>query len=184
MWCDVLDNVTIGNGIKHIEEWAFGKLDASFYEDLIATIEEALGTVDDSDIDELIDDWREYITEIIGDIHPISSVTCMAATPPVLESSAFAASYNWAKLTVPQGAVSQYKNADEWKKFIFINEDTPYDMNGDGEVNIADVNCVINAIYDSESFSPRFDANLDGEINIADINAIIDQILRGNKSIQ
>ena len=184
MWCDVLDNVTIGNGIKHIEEWAFGKLDASFYEDLIATIEEALGTVDDSDIDELIDDWREYITEIIGDIHPISSVTCMAATPPVLESSAFAASYNWAKLAVPQGAVSQYKNADEWKKFIFINEDTPYDMNGDGEVNIADVNCVINAIYDSESFSPRFDANLDGEINIADINAIIDQILRGNKSIQ
>jgi len=180
MWCDVLDTVAIGDGIKHIGEWAFGKLDASFYEDLITTIEQAMDSVDNADIDELIEYWREYISEIIGDIHPISSVTCAAATPPVLESSAFAASYNWAKLIVPQGSLNQYKDATEWKKFLFINEDNPNDVNGDGEVNIADVNCIIDAICGSEYSSPRLDANHDGEVNIADINAIIDQILGGN----
>ena len=180
MWCDVLDNVTIGSGIEYIDEWAFGKLDASFYEDLIAAIEEAFGEVDDDDIVELLDDWREYITEIIGDIHPISSVTCTATTPPTLKSDAFAASYNWAKLNVPQGSLAKYKNADEWKKFVYINADNPYDVNSDGEVNIADVNCVIDAIISEQDTTPRLDANHDGEINIADVNSIIDNILQGN----
>ena len=180
MWCDVLDEVTIGNGIEHIEEWAFGKLSESYYEDLVATIEEAMDTVDIDDIDELIEGWKEYIADIIGDIHLISSVTCLAKTPPILESSAFAASYNWAKLTVPQESLDLYKNADEWKKFIFINVGNQNDVNDDGEVNIADVNCVINAIYDEGIASPRLDSNHDGEINIADINAIIDYILKGN----
>lgn len=178
MWCDVLDEVTIGNGIEHIEEWAFGKLSESYYEDLIATIEGAMDTVDIDDIDELIEGWKEYIAEIIGDIHLISSVTCLAKTPPILESSAFAASYNWAKLTVPQGSLDLYKNANEWKKFTFVNVENQNDVNGDGEVNIADVNCVINAICEEGTESPRFDSNHDGEINIADINAILDQILK------
>lgn len=180
MWCDVLDDVTIGNGIEHIGEWAFGKLDASFYEDLVSTIEEAMDTVDVEDIDELIEDWKEYIAEIIGDIHPISYVTCSATTPPTLESNAFAASYGWAKLSVPQQSLNQYKNADEWKKFIFINVGNQNDVNGDGEVNIADVNCVIDAIINEQNASTRLDTNHDGEVNIADINTIIDDILQGN----
>jgi hypothetical protein len=102
----------------------------------------------------------------------------LGETPPILESSAFAASYNWAKLTVPQGSLDLYKNATEWKKFIFVNVENQNDVNGDGEVNIADVNCVINAICEEGTESPRFDSNHDGEINIADINAILDQILK------
>ena len=177
MWCDVLDSVTIGNGIEHIEEWAFGKLSDSYFEDLIATIEGAMDSVDIDGIDDLIEGWKELIAEIIADIHPLTSVTCMAAVPPVLGGSAFAASYDWAKLTVPQESLSQYKNADEWKRFLFIKADDPNDVNGDGEVNIADVNCIISAIHDDGTASPRLDANHDGEVNIADINAIIDQIL-------
>ncbi len=50
------------------------------------------------------------------------------------------------------------------------------DANGDGEVNIADINTVINVILGT-SFSDKCDINHDGEVNIADINVIINIIL-------
>ena len=56
------------------------------------------------------------------------------------------------------------------------------DVNGDGEVNIADVNKLIDIImggfanYDTRH---RSDVNYDNEINIADINSIIDYLLGG-----
>ena len=54
------------------------------------------------------------------------------------------------------------------------------DVNGDGEVNIADINVIINIILgydvDEETFD-RADVNGDGEVNIADINAVIVIIL-------
>ena len=49
------------------------------------------------------------------------------------------------------------------------------DVNGDGEVNIADVNAVIDMILGSPA--ENGDVNGDGEVNIADVNAIIDIIL-------
>ena len=51
------------------------------------------------------------------------------------------------------------------------------DVNGDGEVNIADVNAVIDLILTGRS-SAAGDVNGDGEVNIADINSIIDLILK------
>ena len=50
------------------------------------------------------------------------------------------------------------------------------DVNGDGEVNIADVNAVIRMILTDET-SAAGDVNGDGEINISDVNAIIGIIL-------
>ena len=50
------------------------------------------------------------------------------------------------------------------------------DVNGDGEVNIADINAVIDLILTGR-VSPSGDVNGDGEVNIADINSIIDIIL-------
>ncbi len=54
------------------------------------------------------------------------------------------------------------------------------DVNGDGEVNVADVNALIDIIMsgstDADTMS-RADVNNDGEVNVADINAIIDIIL-------
>ena len=52
----------------------------------------------------------------------------------------------------------------------------PGDVNGDGEVNIADVNAVIDYIL-SGTFSIPADVNGDGEVNIADVNALLDIIL-------
>ena len=54
------------------------------------------------------------------------------------------------------------------------------DVNGDGEVNIADINALIDIIlggYADEATLKRADVNEDAEINIADINALIDIIL-------
>ena len=50
------------------------------------------------------------------------------------------------------------------------------DVNGDGEINIADINAVIDMIL-SGTASDRGDVNGDGETNIADVNALIDFIL-------
>lgn len=50
------------------------------------------------------------------------------------------------------------------------------DVNGDGEVNIADINAVIDMIM-SGRYDVKGDVNRDGEVNIADINVIIDIIL-------
>ena len=52
------------------------------------------------------------------------------------------------------------------------------DVNGDLEVNIADVNDVIEVIL-SDVNNPSADVNGDGEINITDINVLIDIILNG-----
>lgn len=53
------------------------------------------------------------------------------------------------------------------------------DVNGDGEVNISDVNAMIDFIL-SSSDDPIADVNGDGEINISDVNEVISIILSGN----
>ena len=53
----------------------------------------------------------------------------------------------------------------------------PGDVNGDNEVNIADVNALIDLILAGRTTDPA-DVNHDGEVNIADVNAVIDLILK------
>ena len=55
------------------------------------------------------------------------------------------------------------------------------DVNGDDEVNIADVNAVIDVILGGSNTAA--DVNGDGEVNIADVNAVIDVILRDNNAL-
>lgn len=52
----------------------------------------------------------------------------------------------------------------------------PGDVNGDGEINIADVNAVIDMIL-TENIDKAGDVNGDSEVNIADVNSLIDMIL-------
>ena len=51
------------------------------------------------------------------------------------------------------------------------------DVNCDSEVNIADVNAVIDIIFDNGTYSAAADVNHDGETNIADVNAVLGLIL-------
>ena len=57
------------------------------------------------------------------------------------------------------------------------------DVNGDGEVSIADINVIINIILGGNvdaSTRARADVNEDNEINIADINSIVEIILNSS----
>ena len=87
-------------------------------------------------------------------------------------------------LTVPEASVNSYKAANQWKLFKFGSSWLKGDVNGDGEVNIADINALLNIILgniaDDETML-RADVNEDGEINVGDINALVDIILGPSK---
>ena len=63
--------------------------------------------------------------------------------------------------------------------YMKAKQPLPGDVNGDGEVNIADVNVVIDCIL-QDGQNTACDVNGDGEVNIADVNAIISLILNRN----
>ena len=101
-------------------------------------------------------------------------------TPVSVPGNAFFSNdYGRVTLHVPtQKAVTAYKNASVWRNFykIVAEGGMPGDVNGDGEVNIGDVNAVIAMIVGGGS-NPAADVNGDGEVNIGDVNAVIDIIL-------
>ena len=79
-------------------------------------------------------------------------------------------------------AIVRFAIPGDYKDFKFMqgvdNGDKTGDVNGDFEVNIADVNCLIDIILGGENkYCDRADVNRDGEINIADVNSVIDVIL-------
>lgn len=51
------------------------------------------------------------------------------------------------------------------------------DVNGDQEVNVADINAVVDVILGENGNNTVADVNGDGEVNIADVNRVIDIIL-------
>ena len=89
-------------------------------------------------------------------------------------------------ITYPEGALilqEEYgyyiANGDgSFAQHIIISrgDNKPGDVNGDGEINIADVNTLIDMIL-SGNGDMRGDVNGDKEVNIADVNALIDMIL-------
>ncbi len=77
-------------------------------------------------------------------------------------------------LTIYRGELEFYPIVIEGPIIPFL----PGDVNGDGEVNIADINALIDIILGgTDNSEGRSDVNRDGEVNIADINAVIDIIL-------
>jgi hypothetical protein len=61
-----------------------------------------------------------------------------------------------------------------------VNAGMKFDVNSDGEINIADINVITDIILGGtvdELTRRRADVNGDGEINIADINTVTDAIL-------
>ncbi len=93
----------------------------------------------------------------------LETVECFAVRPPTLSTGAFSNThYSEVKLYVPAMSVNDYKTAENWKNFSHINTHATVevfegfdffslgpnsaDVNGDNEVNIADVNAVISSI--------------------------------------
>lgn len=76
---------------------------------------------------------------------------------------------------------------EDWirRRMPYLDENVFYiyprgDVNGDKEVNIADINALIDIILGgTDNSQGRSDVNKDNEVNISDINEVIDIILRG-----
>ena len=140
--------------------------------------------------------YNDHGTLIDGDVD-LQSITCLAKVPPQT-SDAFASHildnpiYGWYEtdyviyhrvpLYVPMESVEAYKSDEEWGRFqtiVGIEVRDPSDVNGDGEVTIADVNCIVHEIlylYITPN-NLEYDVNGDGEVTIADVNAVIDAII-------
>ena len=117
-----------------------------------------------------------------------SLVLIYRSTPPVLyeSTSPFAEiSLNNVTLHVPKGYKGAYQYSSVWRNFGTIIDDlnpiieVPGDVNGDGKVDISDLNVCINIILGtaSQSSYPDADVNGDGKVDITDVNAIINIIL-------
>ena len=102
--------------------------------------------------------------------------------------------YSGRTLHVLQGTADAYRADENWYPYFgqivedLIPETPSGDVNGDGEVNIADANSVIHIIINGggsghghapcrEGNDIYGDVNGDGEVNMADVNAIINIIL-------
>ena len=95
--------------------------------------------------------------------------------------------YSSRTLHVPEGTVDAYQDNLRWSRFFgqivddLIPETLSGDVNGDGEVNIADINALIAIILGGNGDTTAGDVNGDGEVNIADVNAVIAIILSGDE---
>lgn len=121
----------------------------------------------------------------------LESITCRSVTPPNVWDGLFYgyewneedAGYEQVTLYVPLSAVQAYRDHRVWGKFhniVGINESSIVgDVNGDGEVTIADVNDIIERIINIhiQTGLIQYDVNGDKEVNIADVNTIIHIIL-------
>ncbi len=85
-------------------------------------------------------------------------------------------------LHVPHGTADAYQADSRWYSYfgqiVEMEPETVLigDVNGDGEVNLADINAIVDIILGGNGDSAAADVNDDGEINIGDLNAIINII--------
>ena len=91
--------------------------------------------------------------------------------------------YSNRTLHVALGVADAYRNDERWYPYFdqFVEAWVTGDVNGDGEVNIADINAIIDIVLNDKDYDAAADVNGDGEINIADINAVIGIILGGDE---
>lgn len=120
----------------------------------------------------------------------IYTIVCHSMTPPNAYDAFLCENYegdlrspyDQATLYVPEGSIEAYRNHEEWGRFMEIkefNDQSRYDTNGDGQVNISDVTYLINLLMDSQYNWLPYDAdvNRDGDINITDITIVINYMM-------
>ena len=121
----------------------------------------------------VIDDVQ--VAYITLDQSPVDGFVGLAAgngTSLVIQDLPPATSFLYRVQGVQDGQLSAPSNA----VLVMMVQGVPGDVNGDNEVNIADVNAVIDMILSGKT-SSEGDVNRDGEVNIADVNVVIDMIL-------
>lgn len=110
--CTALAEVNFGNGLTSISPWAFMYCRALTSIVLPASLTSIGGAA-------------------FAGCSTLTSITCLAVTPPTIDSSTFDAShYSNATLTVPWRSLPAYEAANYWSNFTHWN--TTYDFEVDG----------------------------------------------------
>ena len=184
--CEGLTSLTMGDEVKRIGDQAFlgcKQLAVAITGNGVRTIGEkafnGCSKLTDFTFGSSVDSVGMYS---FASSNALTKITSRAITPPYLRGTTSFNDkvYKNATVYVPRQSLGAYKEALVWKRFThlqgvnFMAERA--DVNGDGEVTIADVNCLIDALLWG-TFSPTFDVNDDGEVTLADVNAVIDVII-------
>ena len=163
--CTGLTSIVIPNSVTEIGGWAFN--DCTRLTSVI--IPNSVTEIGDS---AFYDCWRlKAVYCYIADLSRVSS--------GYDQFSLNSQNYSGRTLHVLQGTADAYRTDENWYPYFgqIVEDIFMGDVNGDLEVNIADVNAVIDMILGENGGIPAADVNGDGEVNIADINAVIDIIL-------
>ena len=110
---------------------------------------------------------RTFETPLLGDIKGAGKL---------VDGDTYYVRARYGYRTLATGATLQYTDYCDVRTFVY-HEIIRGDVNGDGEVNIADINALIDFILNGGGTRPA-DVNGDGEISISDVNAAIDIILQ------
>jgi len=178
--CKALEHVSFGNSLKTIGQYAFTN-DTELTSITLPNTVTSIGIHSFSYCNKLNSvSLGKSLTTIGANSFfmddCLTSITCKSVTPPSLPAITPHLQHN-TTLYVPIKSLELYKSTFPWKWFDHIIGQIDADVNGDNEINIADVNAVIDTILGDDSNTELQDVNGDGEINIADINAIIAAIL-------
>lgn len=130
---------------------------------------------------------REFRSSAVGTIGTLTKITCLAKEPPTIASTFAADDYTNALVTVPTISLADYQAAQFWQQFenwatvdVDFDDEVTGDLNGDGRVDVDDVNIIINVIlenYDANECASNPDINGSGTVDIEDMNLILNIIL-------
>ena len=132
--CSTLPSVTLPNTVKTIYSYAFQNC------------------VELKEID-LSNQLKTIGFQAFRGCNALKTITSRNETAPTMENENCFSLYEGVKLYIPIGATDSYMSTNYWNKFTDViekkmdnNGPVVGDVNGDGEVNIADVNFIIDLI--------------------------------------
>ena len=112
----------------------------------------------------------------------VKKVIFLSPIPPA--ATVCMADYQYTTLYVPKGSVSAYRADHVWGRFTNITDGSlsvnDADLNGDGILDISDVNIIINLMLgkpDPRATVEVADVNHDSLLDIVDINMVINAML-------
>jgi hypothetical protein len=125
----------------------------------------------------------KYIgTRAMAGMTALDRIDVAADTPPALGEDVWAGVDQPAvKLGVPSNnAAELYSSAEQWKEFYIMHYFLKGDVNGDGIVDVSDINLVVNYIL-GKNPEPFIFVNADmddnNDIDVSDVNGIVNIIL-------
>ena len=186
-YCTGLTDLTIGNSVTTIDAYAFDNctgLTSMDIPDVVTFIGEG-AFLDCENLTSVTipNSVTTISTEAFRNCTSLKDVYCYITDPSAItmEHNVFSLDipdFSGRTLHVPHGTADAYQADWHWFPFFERIVETGHvygDVNGDDEVNIADINAVIDVILGGDNAAA--DVNGDGEVNIADVNAVADVIL-------